>query len=401
MTDRIDVGLRRVPGLDRAALPVSEPRLVARIHREIATGGPMTFARFMHIALYDPDAGYYATGAGGPGRDGDFLTAPASHPIFGWTIARRLEQVWLELGRPDRFVVREHGAGAGDLAVGILDGLRRSRSALLEAIRYQPIDPSEPARRALVDALGAADLADHVDHPDDRPAPGAVIANELLDALPAHLVEGGTDGTLRERFVELGPGSELTTVLGEPSTPTLGARLDAEGIHLEPGQPAEICLAIDDWVARAARPLLSGLFLVIDYGYPAGELYAPSRGSTLRAYHHHRVHGDPLVAVGRQDLTVHVDLTAVERAATHAGLTVVRRTSQAEYLASLGLGELLVGLQSGPDASLESYLAARSAVVRMVDPRATGSFAVLEFRRDPVGRGGEGRVAAARRDRTR
>lgn len=382
MSGRFEVGLRRVPGLEPdAPLPDSDPRLVARIRNEIATRGPMTFARFMDLALYDPEAGYYAVGSGGPGRERDFLTAPEGHPIFGWTIARRLEQAWADLGRPAEFVVREHGAGAGALAVGILGGLRRSASDLLEAIRYQPIEASGAVRRIFDEAIERASLHAHVQEPDIRPAPGAVIANELLDALPVHRVEGGPDGGLLERFVTLEAAGTLASALGEPSTPALAARLDAEGVRLEPGQAAEICLAIDEWVASAAAPLERGLFLVIDYGYPAAQLYTAARGSTLRAYHRHRVHADPLVAIGRQDLTAHVDLTAVERAAAASGLRLVTRTRQAEYLAGLGLGELLVGLQSGPDASLESYLAARSAVVRMLDPRATGAFAVLEFLR--------------------
>jgi SAM-dependent MidA family methyltransferase len=399
MADRIEVGLRRVPELERdARLPESDPRLAERIGAEIAAGGPMTFARFMEIALYDPEAGYYAAGAGGPGRERDFLTAPGSHPIFGWSIARRLEQVWSELGRPDRFVVREHGAGSGGLAVGILDGLGRSGSALLQAIRYQPIETSEPARRVLAAAIEGAGLAQYLDDPDDLPAPGAVIANELLDALPVHRVEGGPNGGLLERFVDLDPSGALTTVLGQPTTAGLAARLETEAIRLEPGQPAEICLALDDWMRTAASPLERGLFLIIDYGHLARDLFAPARGSTLRAYHRHRVHDDPLVAIGRQDLTAHVDLTAVERAAAAGGLTLLRRTTQAEYLASLGLGELLVGLQSGPGASLEAYLTARSAVVRMLDPRATGGFAVLELGRALAPRADR---APARGDRSR
>ena len=382
MADRIEVGLRRAAGIDRdARLPESEPRLVARIRAEIEAAGPMTFARFMELALYEPEAGYYAGGAGGPGRAGDFLTAPEGHPIFGWSIARRLEASWAELGRPGEFVVREHGAGAGALALGVLEGLRRSGSPLLHAIRYQPIETSGPARRALPAAIDAAGLAAHVQEPDDRSATGAVIANELLDALPVHRVEGGPAGRLLECFVTVDAAGELTTVLGEPSTPGLAARLNAEGVTLEPGQPGEICLAIDAWVRAAAAPLDRGLFLVIDYGYPAADLYAPTRGSTLRAYHRHRVHADPLVAIGRQDLTAHVDLTAVQRAATANGLALRRRTTQGHYLADLGIGDLLVSLQSGPDANLEAYLAARAAVVRMLDPRATGAFAVLEFER--------------------
>jgi SAM-dependent MidA family methyltransferase len=170
-------------------------------------------------------------------------------------------------------------------------------------------------------------------------------------------------------------------VLGPASTPDLAARLAAEGIELAPGQPAEICLALDDWLERAAAPLERGLMLLIDYGAPASELYTPERGSTLRAYHHHRVHSDPLVAIGRQDLTAHLDITAVERAAVAAGLDRIGRTKQADFLAALGIGDILVGLQSNLATTLESYLEARSAVVRMLDPRATGAFVVLGFGR--------------------
>jgi SAM-dependent MidA family methyltransferase len=384
------LGLRRVPELDRdVPLPDSDPRLAARIADEIGAGGPMTFAHFMELALYDPEAGYYAAGPTGPGRHGDFLTAPEGHPIFGWALARHLESAWEAVDRPERFVVREHGAGSGALAAGILDGLRRSGSRLLEAIAYQAVDVAPARLDALARRLTAAGLARFLEPPDDRRAPGAILANELLDALPVHRVEGGPDGGLLERFVALEDGSGaagsvggFTTVLGPPSTPDLAARLASETIRLEPGQAAEICLAVDGWIARASAPLERGVLLLIDYGYPADELYRPARGSTLRAYHGHRVHADPLVAIGRQDLTAHVDLTAVERAATDAGLTPIGRTRQADFLAALGAGELLVALQSAPSTTLESYFEARSALVRMLDPRATGAFSVLAFGRD-------------------
>jgi SAM-dependent MidA family methyltransferase len=384
---RIEVGVRRVAELETdGSLPPSDPRLMARIRDELARDGPMTFARFMEIALYDPEGGYYAAAREGddtdrgPGRTGDFLTAPEGHPIFGWTIARLFEDVWQRLDRPARFVVREHGAGTGALAFGILDGLRRSDSPLLGAIRYQTIEISPSRLDGVRDRLQAAGLGPSLEPADDRQAPGAIIANELLDALPVHRVEGAAGGLL-ERYVTLDADGELRTELGEPSTPALAARLEAEDVHLEPGQPAEICLAIDDWVQTAVEPLERGLALLIDYGAPAAELYTPARGSTLRAYYRHRVHGDPLVAIGRQDLTAHVDLTAVQRAAAANGLDLLGRTTQAELLAGLGIGELLVDLQTRPDTTLESYLAAKSAVVRMLDPRATGRFAVLAFGR--------------------
>jgi SAM-dependent MidA family methyltransferase len=411
----ISIGIRRVPDLDLAApLPESDPRLVARITSEIRDRGPMTFARFMELALYDPEAGYYATAgadlatesdapAHGPGRAGDFLTAPEGHPIFGWAMARQLEEVWERLDRPQPFVVREHGAGLGGLALGILDGLRRADSPLLGAIRYQPVELSDGHLARIRERLRRAALDGYLEPPDERPAFGAVLANELLDALPVHRVEGAQSddarGPLLERFVVVRPERDgsLTTALDAPSTPALAARLAAVGVALEPGQPAEICLAIDGWVAAAAAPLERGLVLLIDYGAGARDLYSPRRGSTLRAYHRHRVHDDPLVAIGRQDLTAHVDLAAVERAAASVGLDALGPTAQATFLASLGLGELLVGLQADPATTLEGYLEARSAVARMLDPRATGGFTVLGFGRglaiDPSLRGFAGMAA--------
>jgi SAM-dependent MidA family methyltransferase len=382
------VGLRRVTELDPAApLPESDPRLVARIATELREHGPMTFARFMELALYDPEAGYYTAGRGagdietGPGRAGDFLTAPEGHPIFGWAAARHLESVWDALGRPGRFVVREHGAGTGALAAGILDGLRRSTSPLLGSIRYQAIDASPARLRALQDRIAGLGLADRLEPFDPAPEVGAIVANELLDALPVHRVEGGDGGGLQERFVVPAPDGSLTTEVGPPSSPELAARLDAEGVRLVPGQRAELCLAIDGWIADAAATLERGELLLIDYGHDAADLYRPERGSTLRAYHRHRVHADPLVAIGRQDLTAHVDLTAVTRAAGAAGLTPVGRTTQAQFLAGLDAGDLLVAMQTDPAIDLGRYLEARAALVRMLDPRVTGGFAVLAFGR--------------------
>jgi SAM-dependent MidA family methyltransferase len=382
----IEVGVRRVPELDVAApLPESEPRLVARIGAEIREMGPMPFARFMELALYDPALGYYTSRGAetGPGRGGDFLTAPEGHPIFGWTLARHLESVWAALDRPDRFVVREHGAGSGALAAGILGGLRRSGSELRKAIRYQAVDAAPMRLEGLRQRLEATGLAEGLEPFDPRPEVGAILANELLDALPVHRVVGGPDG-LRERLVDLAPDGTFTTTIGPPSTSALQARLDSEGIRLENGQEAEICLVLDGWIAKAGATLRRGELLLIDYGYSADELYRPERGSTLRAYHRHRVHADPLVALGRQDLTAHVDLTAVERAAAAAGLTPIGRTTQARFLAALEAGEFLVSLQGDASIDLGAYLEARAALVRMLDPRVTGAFAVLAFGRGLV-----------------
>jgi SAM-dependent MidA family methyltransferase len=375
------VGLRRVPPPDLESVE-SDPILVERIVAEIERDGPLTFARFMELALYEPDHGYYRTVSTRPGRGGDFLTAPEANPIFGRALARHVVDAWQAIGSPPAFVIREHGAGSGSLASAILGGLATEAPELYRVVRYRAVEVEARRLTELGDCLAAAGHGERFEADDGRPIVGAVIANEVLDALPTHRVRGATAAEIEESFVDWRNGA-FVDVLGPPSTPNLGDRLAAEGVVLGPGQRAEICLAVDRWVADAAAGLERGVALVIDYGYPATELYDPVRrpDGTLAAYLAQRAHEDPYRAVGRQDLTAHVDTTAVERAAAVAGLTHLATTTQSRFLAGLGAGELLVELQSGPDATLQRYLEARAALVRMIDPAAMGRFRVLAFGR--------------------
>ncbi len=188
---------------------------------------------------------------------------------------------------------------------------------------------------------------------------------------------------LREILVDLGPDGTLVDREADPTTPALAHRLASESIELSDGQHAEICLAVDGWIARAAAGLARGVLLLIDYGHPAVELYDARRraAGTLATYLGHRVGEDPYRAIGHQDVTAHVDVTAVERAAVRAGLDHLGTTTQAEFLSRLGAGELLVSEQTGPAASLQAYLETRSALVRMIDPGAMGRFRVMVFGR--------------------
>jgi SAM-dependent MidA family methyltransferase len=374
------VDLRRVPAAD-LDVP-SDSVLLAAIRSEIETSGPITFARFMEIALYDPERGYYRGAAARPGRSGDFLTAPEAHPIFGRAIARFVDDLWRALDRPGRFTIREHGAGDGALAEALMAGLDADGSAALEAIRYRVVEV-EPARTAAVRArLEAAGRAGVLEADDGRSIEGLVLANEVLDALPTQRVVG-RGGGLREILVGLDPDGGLIDVEAAPTTPDLARRLADEGVVLTEGQHAEICLALDAWVAGVGAGLGCGVVLLIDYGHPATELYDPGRraAGTLAAYLRHQVHDDPYRAIGRQDLTAHVDVTAVERAAAAAGLAHLGTTTQAAFLDRLGAGEILIGYQSGPAATLQGYLAARAALVRMIDPAAMGRFRVMAFGR--------------------
>jgi len=353
----------------------SEPDLVERIREEIERTGPMTFARFMELALHDPEHGYYRRADPAPGRPGDFLTAPETHPIFGWTIARQLGEMWERLDRPDPFGVREYGAGTGALAIAILERLRKDGSGLVEAVRYQPVE----IERRRVDAFAqrGADAGFGAALGGGMPTPfvGAVLANEFLDALPVHRVAiaGGRLQELRVGWVD----DRFVDIAGEPSTPALGGRLAAERIALGEGQRAEVCLAIDPWMAEVAATLRRGYVLGVDYGRAAAELYGPRRREgTLRAYVGHTAHADPYRNVGRQDLTAHVDLTAVERAGAREGFTPLGTTTQAEFMVGVGVDDLLDAARA--DArTYEEYLALRSGVARMVDPRAMGAFRVL------------------------
>ena len=354
--------------------------LAARIRAEIRETGPMSFMRFMDLALYDPDGGYYRGPSARPGRGGDFLTAPELHPVFGACLATGLAEIWERLGRPDRFVIQEHGAGTGALATAILQA---STGPFRAAIRYGAVEVDPRRSTAFEAALDDAGLAGHLEDAASTDAfDGVVLANEVLDALPVHRVRRRGDA-LRELAVDLDDEGHFIEYEIDPTTPELAARLAAEDVVLVDGQTAEICLALEPWVAAATAPLRRGVLLLIDYGHPASELYDPvrRRDGTLHAYVRHRVHRDPLRHVGRQDLTAHVDVTAVERAARAAGLTTLGVTTQAEALMGLGIEDRLRVVQADPATSADAYLLLRSSVVRLLDPAAMGAFRVMTFGR--------------------
>lgn len=378
-------GIRRVP--PPGPLPESEPRLVARLRAEIEADGPITFARFMAVVLHDPELGYYAAAGPRPGRAGDFLTAAELHPIFGWTIARAVEEAWGLVGRPDPFTLVEHGAGSGTLGLAILDGLRRSGSPLLATLRYEPVEIAPSRRAELERGIAAAGFAERLVSPaapdtPTAPVAGVVLANELLDALPFHRVTAAA-GRLRELLVGWDPAAgRFVDAVADPTTPALAARLDADGVELADGQRAEICLEIDPWLAAVAARLERGVVLLVDYGHEAAELYGPARrDGTLRTYLRQMVGRDPYAHVGRQDVTAHVDLTAVVRAGEAAGLRHLGTTTQAAFLAGSGLGELVAAIREDPGTTLPSWIEVRAAVARLLDPGATGGFRVVAFGR--------------------
>lgn len=342
-----------------------EPGLVTLLREDIdrAPGRRITFARFMERALTEPGLGYYATSALRPTREGDFLTAPELHPFFGRCVGRALTARWTELGRPATFEVREFGAGRGALRDAVLAGLIADGSRLAGSIAWQSLDL--PGRHPVPTPL------------DDM---GAVVANEFLDALPVHRLVV-RDGGLRETWVTW-LDDRFDWVEGELSSPSLGRPVEAAGVGLREGQVLEVRPGVATWVADVARHLGRGLLLVIDYGHESAELYGQRRmAGTLVTYRGHTVGDDPFEAVGRQDITSHVDLGDLRRAAAASGLVVVTDTTLARYLMGLDLGGLLSALGRDPATDPRAYVEARASVLRLLDPRHLGGHRVLAFER--------------------
>ncbi len=376
-----------VAGHRRHSLPDPEAvgedaELLAAIRAEIAEHGPITFARFMERALYDPGHGYYRRPLAGPGlAGGDFLTAPESHPIFGAALGRLVEEAWRAMGRPAPFTITEPGAGSGALAAGLLRGLRDLGSPLFPVVRYRPVEVETARLDTLREQLAAEGLDDHlVADPDEAPrTAGAVIANEVLDALPVHRVVT-RGGSLHELLVAADTDGNLVWHEAEPTTPALARRLAAEQVTLADGEVTEVCLALDRWLAETTALVWRGVVIVVDYAAEPGELHGASHPTgTLRTFARHAVGADPFRHLGRQDLTATVDLAAVRLAAAAAGLTPIGETTQAELLARVATSDLTDTYVRRPGATLQDALDLRSAVARLMDPRGMGGFRVMVF----------------------
>jgi SAM-dependent MidA family methyltransferase len=320
----------------------------------------------MAIALYDDEVGYYARPRSPLGAGGDYFTSPQLHPAFAVLLARPARELWERLGQPRPFVLHESGPGSGLFARDLLDWLRQHESALYAALAYRLHERSPARRREQRRWLARAEHLERVAWVDafsTRPPANLVFANELLDALPVHLVRREA-GRLVESYVGL-ERDRLVLVSGPPSTDRLAAYFERLGLLPAEGCQAEVNLAAVHWLAIAARGLGPGLLLVLDYGYPAERLYAPERRSgTLLSYYRHTLGSDPLIRVGQQDLTSHVDFTTARLVCERAGLTTLGLVSQRRLLGNLGLADLIAGTAAAdlPQAERDANLRALEAL---------------------------------------
>jgi SAM-dependent MidA family methyltransferase len=319
----------------------------AAIRDEIAARGPIPFARFMELCLYHPRHGYYARGAGGGGGR-DYLTSSGIHRAFGSLVARQAEEMWRRTGRPDPFWFVEFGPGEGYFALDFLETAGRSRG-FARALHYLLVEPSPALRarqRTRLEGRAPVPLEWVAEEEIDRRAPlaGCLFANEVLDAFPVHRVIGTADGP-REVHVAVG-GSGLEEVVLPCSTEAIGRFLEEAGIALEEGQEVDLNLAAPCWMSWSVRLLSRGYLMLIDYGHEARDLYHPARRrGTLLAYHRHRTSEEFLRLPGDQDLTAHVDFTALQRSAERAGARTLGLTTQARFLLALGALDLVREIQ--------------------------------------------------------
>jgi SAM-dependent MidA family methyltransferase len=360
-------------------------QLTDHIRQQIAAaGGWISFARYMELALYAPGLGYYSAGSRKFGAAGDFITAPEMTPRFAQTLARQVQEI-LAQTQPQ---VIEVGAGSGRLAADLLLALG---SAGVAPERYGILELSGElaARQRETIARLAPQWLDRVEWLSALPDrfSGVVIGNEVLDAMPAHLVVWH-EGKILERGVEIAPDVE-TGAFRHADRPATGALLSlaeeivaASPANLGRGSPylSEISLANRAWTAEWAKRLDAGALLLIDYGFPRHEYYHPQRSSgTLMCHYRHHAHGEPFYLPGLQDITVHVDFTAIAEAGFGAGISVLGYAAQSHFLLNCGILDLMG--HGGSEAS--ERLRDSNAVQKLLSPAEMGEL----FKVIALGRG--------------
>jgi SAM-dependent MidA family methyltransferase len=341
-------------------LPVRE-----QIENEIRERGPIPFSRYMQICLYDPSHGYYSGNAEQFGKAGDFYTSSDVHAVFGRLLARQFEEIWQVLDRPPAIEILELGPGRGLFALDVLDWSNKKFRDFFTALTYTLQESSSALRAKLQDTLREHIATGRAKVPEERPAddlrsawtgegarphtneaqpeirrslspdtPLIVFANEFFDALPVEIL--GTAGKLHIAL----ENNRLHEIWLPPLAEELEF-LDRYGVHPEPGERIEVPFISQDWIKEIsgaiARDLRVGVVIVIDYGYTRNQQLAGRHRGTLMAYRHHSSSPDPYQAPGEQDLTAHVNFTALAAACEQAGMQVEKLLTQSQFL--MGIGE--------------------------------------------------------------
>lgn len=354
------------------------------IIREIEQqGGKIPFIRYMERVLHAPGLGYYSAGAHKIGAAGDFITAPEISPLFSQCVARQCQQV---IAGNDTMDILEVGAGSGAMACEILRELERLNSL---PAHYYILDLSADLRERQRERLHKElpHLLGRVTWLSVLPETfkGIVLANELLDAMPVHLIRFDPVNPV-ERYVGWN-GERLTWCdgpLSDVRLATAAAKIidDCGADEFDGDYVSEINLAAADWVRSIAAILEQGMVLLIDYGFPRREYYIPERkAGTVMCHYRHQAHSDPLILPGLQDVTAHVDFTAIAESAVDAGLDVAGYTTQAHFLLGAGLMDLLA--QAAESTTHEQQVMQAQVVKTLTMPHEMGElFKVIAFTKD-------------------
>ncbi len=330
--------------------------------------GPMTFCRYMQLCLYHPELGYYMQARERTGVGGDYFTSADLHPIFARLVARQAAEIWELLGRPARFTWVEMGAGRGLMAVEFLRFAAAALPDFSTALDYVAMEPGPQGReRVLVRARQEkVRLRMSGSLEELETATGCFFSNELVDAFPVSVVTRD-GGKLKEVYVTA-EGEKLCEKFGPISDPAIAAAVARYANQLEEGQRVEISTAATQWIRSVAEKLERGFVLTIDYGDLAGRLYTPSRPrGTLLAYRHHTTSENFFDAPGEQDLTAHVNFSALIDAGREAGLEFSGLTTQEKFLMALGEENQFADLYDAGQSEVEK-LGARLKLKRLIYP---------------------------------
>jgi SAM-dependent MidA family methyltransferase len=318
-------------------------RLRQRIEQEIRQHGPIPFSRYMELCLYEPELGYYARQSGQFGKAGDFYTSSDVHAVFGRLLARQFDEMWRALGSPARIEIIELGPGRGLFARDVLDWSEKKFPDFFQAVHYVFIESSAALRAQL-----KINLARHIasgrcsvveallgtspstTSPDAAGCARIVVANEFFDALPVDVIS--SKGVLR---IDVRDGRFIETWV--PASAEQLEYLDRYSVHPEPGERVEIALFAQDYITRIADAIGRGFLSAIDYGYTRDELLAGRHRGTIMTYRQHSASPNPYEAPGEQDITAHVNFTALSAALQQRGMKVEKLLTQSQFL--MGIGE--------------------------------------------------------------
>jgi SAM-dependent MidA family methyltransferase len=309
------------------------------IEQEIREHGPMPFSRYMELCLYDPEFGYYSRNAEQFGKAGDFYTSSDVHAVFGRLLARQFEQMWQVLGSPEQIEILELGPGRGLFAQDVLDWSKKKFPDFFRALHYSVVEQSPRLQARLRQTLGSfvesrkASLLSYSIRLQRGFAPDVpliIFANEFFDALPVEILR--SSGELRVDVQD----RKLRETWVTPSAAALEF-LDRYGVQPEPGERIEVPLVAQIYIAQAAHLIKTGLLIIIDYGYTREEQLAGRHRGTLTTFRQHSASANPYEVPGEQDITAHVNFTALAAAAEENGMEAQPLLTQSQFL--MGIGE--------------------------------------------------------------